>query len=203
MMPLHASFKIRKIAARIGTFASVENRTGNCHMFKILCLTSNFKLPNSTGMPKEWGKVKKKKKKDLWKLTPPFFNDFSQWNTSSWHHLSLQSWWEIPSCHVLPPFFFKTAICFDRCTWLISSTQKIRFRPWWGTSTWRRTIVETCGDRVLCLQNTSHDLHMWSRQFLSKTWGKQEMRKVQRLNGYNNFRGMSGKNVIWHILLHF
>lgn len=53
MMPLQASFKIRKIAARIGTFASVENRTGNCHMFKILCLTSNFKLPNSTGMPKE------------------------------------------------------------------------------------------------------------------------------------------------------
>lgn len=145
------------------------------------------------------------KKKDLWKLTPPFFNDFSQWNTSSWHHLSLQSWWEIPSCHVLPPFFFKTAICFDRCTWLISSTQKIKFRPWWGTSTWRRTIVETCGDRVLCLQNTSHDLYMWSRQFLSKTWEKQEMRKVQRLNGYNNcnFRGMSGKNVIWHILLHF
>lgn len=60
MMPLHASFKIGKIAARIGTFASVENRTGNCHMFKILCLTSNFNLPNSTGMPREWGKVKKK-----------------------------------------------------------------------------------------------------------------------------------------------
>lgn len=34
MMTLHASFKIGKIAARIGTFVNVENRTGNCHMFK-------------------------------------------------------------------------------------------------------------------------------------------------------------------------
>lgn len=134
--------------------------------------------------------MRKGYKKRFWKLTPPFFNDSNQWNSSSWHHLLLQSWWEIPSCHKLPPFKKKkttTLIFSDRCTWLISSTQKIRFKPWWRTSTWR-TVVEMWGDRVLCLQNTSHDLYMWSRQFLSKTWGKQEMRRVQRLKHLQQLR---------------
>lgn len=97
-----------------------------------------------------------------------------------------QNWWEIPSCHILYStfFFFFTVIYFDCCTWRISISYHISFRTRWTIqhkNNGRQAHHGEGGDRVFCLQNTSHDLHIWSRRFLSKTRREQEMRRVQRL----------------------
>lgn len=184
-MPLHASFKIGKIAVRIGNFATVESWTGKCRMFKFFVspLISIWQSQRECQRSEE--RLQKKGSGNSlphFLMTPASGSQAADIISNSkadgkFHPV-------INSHH----FFLKNLWFASTAAWLISSTQRIGFKPQWGTSTWRRTVVETWGDRVLCLQNTSHDLYMWPRQFLSKTCGKQEMRRVQRLKRLQQLR---------------
>lgn len=119
---------------------------------QILCLTSNLNLKNWAGlfwMPREWVVTVKKKKKKLWKLTPPFLMiPTTGIQAADIISKSLnQNWWEIPSCHILAALF--TVLYFDCWTWWISIVKNISFRPseWFpqerqqSGSSWRRTVL--------------------------------------------------------------
>lgn len=148
-MPLHASFKIEQNCSEDWKLCNSGKLDWKVSYAQILCLTSNFNLTKSTGVPKEWGKVTKKGSGNSlphFLMTPASGTQAADIISNSkadgkFHPV-------INSHHF---FFFKKLWFALTAAWLISSTQRIGFKPQRGTSTWRRTVVETWGDRVLCL----------------------------------------------------
>lgn len=75
-----------------------------------------------------------------------------------------------------PTTFFKTAICYDFCTWRISNTQKIRFRPGEGLPhegpSWRREETECCACKILPMTSTCGQGNFSVKLSESRKWGK-------------------------------